>query len=103
MRQIVLVGVVVMVALACGDTGGPGRGIDLSISVQPSPAQPGDTVRVAVIATPASGGVVDLIRLNATGLITAQDSMQFSGSGGGRHSNVFTNAHTNTPAAGSGS
>jgi hypothetical protein len=100
MRQIVLVGVAgVMVALACGDTGGPERGIDLSISVQPKPARPGDTLRVAVIATPAASTVVDVIRLDATGLITVADSMQFSGSG--LQSHVFTYPLPYSPAAGS--
>ena len=89
MRQIVRVGVAaagVMVALSCsGDSAGLRPSIAMSISVQPDPALPGDTLRVAVNAVPSGGAVVDVIRLSAAGLVTASDSMHFSGDGPQSH------------------
>lgn len=89
MRQIVLAGVtaaVVLVAPACSSDPGDLRPkIALSISVQPKPALPGDTLSVTVSAVPSGSAVVDVIRLSATGLVTATDSMQFSGEGTQSH------------------
>jgi len=97
MRQIVVVGVAaagVMVALACsGDSAGLRPSIAMSISVQPDPALPGDTLRVAVNAVPSGGAIVDVIRLNATGLITAADSMLFSGDGPQSHTWTYALPH----------
>ena len=88
MRQTLLVGVAagVMVTLACsGDSAGLRPSIAVSISVQPDPSLPGDTLRVAVTAVPSGGAVVDVIRLSAAGLVTAADSMHFSGDGPQSH------------------
>ncbi|HEY3221775.1 MAG TPA: hypothetical protein VGJ80_13675 [Gemmatimonadales bacterium] len=102
MRQIVLVGVAaagVMVALACsGDSAGLRPSIAVSISVQPEPAVPGDTLRVAVTAVPSGGAVVDVIRLTAAGLVTATDSMHFSGDGPQSH--IWTYALPYQPSSG---
>lgn len=85
MRGIVFVGIAAagwMVAVGCGgDSAGLRPSIALSISVRPNPALPGDTLRVAVNAVPSGGAVVDVIRLSAAGLVTAADSMHFSGDG----------------------
>jgi len=88
MRQTLLAGVAagVMVTLACsGDSAGLWPSIAVSISVQPDPSLPGDTLRVAVTAVPSGGAVVDVIRLSAAGLVTAADSMHFSGDGPQSH------------------
>src|SRR5262245_21856950 len=102
MRQIVLVGVAaagVTAAQACsGDAAGVRPRIALSISVQPDPALPGDTLRVAVNAVPSNGAVVDVIRLSAAGLVTAADSMQFSGDGPQSH--TWTYALSYMPPSG---
>src|SRR5690349_505929 len=101
MRQIVLVGVAaagVMGALACGDSAGPRPSIAISISVEPDPAVPGDTLRVAVTAVPSGGAVVDVIRLSAAGLVTAADSMHFSGDGPQSH--TWTYALPSLPPSG---
>ena len=103
MRGIVFVGIAaagVMMAVACG--GDPFAGlrpkIALSISVRPDPALPGDSLRVTVNAVPSGGAVVDVIRLSAAGLVTAADSMHFSGDG--PHAHTWTYALPYVPPSG---
>ena len=102
MRQIARVGVAaagVMAALACsGDSAGLLTNIAISISVQPDPALPGDSLYVTVTAVPSGGAVVDVIRLSAAGLVTAADSMHFSGDGPQSH--TWTYALPSRPPAG---
>ena len=102
MRGIVVVAIAavgLMMAAACGDDfAGLRPRIALSISVQPDPALPGDTLRVAVNAVPSGGAVVDVIRLSVAGLVTAADSMHVSGDG--PHSHTWTYALPHVPASG---
>jgi hypothetical protein len=88
-----------MMALACGrDAAGPWTEIAVTLSVQPETAQPGDTLRATVSAVPTRPAVVEVIRLNATGLVTAVDSVRFSGSGPQSH--VWTYVLPYLPATG---
>src|SRR5256885_13218298 len=89
---------VLLVSAACADGSGPSPAIALSLLVQPEPAQPGDTLRVSVQAVPNGDPAVEVIRLNATGLVTAVDSVGFSGSGPQSH--VWTFVLPYLPAAG---
>ena len=93
-----LAALVLLVSAACADGSGPSPAIALSLLVQPEPAQPGDTLRVSVQAVPSGDAVVEVIRLNATGLVTAADSVGFSGSGPQSH--VWTFVLPYLPAAG---
>jgi hypothetical protein len=88
-----------MMALACGhDAAGPRPGIAVSLSVQSGIAQPGDTLGVTVSAVPTDDAVVQVIRLNATGLVTAADSVRFTDSGPQFH--AWTYVLPYLPAAG---
>lgn len=71
-----------LLAAACsGDSAGPLHGISVSITVHPDAAQPGDTVRVRVNAAPLGDAKVAIVRLSATGFLTASDSVQFASDG----------------------
>jgi hypothetical protein len=90
MGRIQLVGIAAtagwLMALACGhEAAGPRPGIAVSLSVPSGIAQPGDTLGVTVSAVPTGDAVVQVIRLNATGLITAADSVRFTNSGAQFH------------------
>ena len=88
-------------ALACSkETSAPTpTNITVSINVVPAFAEPGDTIRVTATAVPAGGISVELIRLVASGLVTASD--QVSVSGGGSHSYAHAYVLPFQPASGS--
>ncbi len=77
-------------ALACGDeTAGPGAAITVTLSVQPPLAEPSDTVQVTATAVPSGGVSIELIRLVASGLITASDEVSVSGSGSRSYTRAY--------------
>src|SRR5512143_414004 len=68
-----------LVVVACSENRTVGITSQVTVTVTPAPALPGDTVHVTVLAVATGGADIGLIKLTSTGVLAVAESLQTTG------------------------